>query len=175
MKIPPIPDNEEERLKALYSYKILDTAEEKVFNTIVSLAASICDVPISSVTLIDKDRQWFKASKGFEPGVRETPREIAFCGHTILQDEFFEIKDATEDPRFEDNPSVTGAPHIVYYGGVPILNPEGYKIGTLCVIDKKPRELTDLQKVQIKYLSEIAMALMEAKKHMGEELRAREA
>ncbi len=171
----PKPPEEEERLKELYKYHILDTAEEKIFDTIVHLAATICDVPLSSITLIDRDRQWFKSSIGFAPGLRETDRDPAFCSYTILSNGIFEIKDASTDERFRDNPFVTGEPNIRFYTGVPLISENGYKIGSLCVIDRKPKLLSEQQKVQLQQLSQIVMTLMETRKKMIGELSEREA
>ncbi len=144
MPIPaPTPPSEERRLAALYEYELLDTPSEDLFDSFTRLAARLCDTPISLITLVDRDRQWFKSSVGLD--VRETPREVAFCAHTILGDGPFEVRDASADPRFADNPLVTGDPEIRFYAGYPLRSTDGEAIGTVCVIDRKPRTLTPKQ------------------------------
>jgi diguanylate cyclase (GGDEF)-like protein/PAS domain S-box-containing protein len=137
------PENEKQRLEALQRLELLDTEPEPEFDELVKLAAAICGTPISLVTLLDERREWFKASIGLDAA--ETPREISFCSHTILQPDVFLVTDAEVDPRFADNPLVTGEPHIGFYAGIPITSPDGFAVGTLCVIDRKPRQLTQLQ------------------------------
>ncbi len=137
------PENEKQRLEALQRLELLDTAPEPEFDELVKLAAAICGTPISLVTLLDERRQWFKAAIGMDAA--ETPREIAFCSHTILQPDLFLVTDAAVDPRFANNPLVTGDPHIGFYAGIPITSPDGFALGSLCVIDRKPRQLTQLQ------------------------------
>jgi GAF domain-containing protein len=134
----PIPANDEDRLRALRELLILDTPPEKRFDRIVEFAASEFDVPIALISLIDRDRQWFKARVGLD--VCETSREISFCGHAILQPDLFEVLDATRDARFADNPLVVGAPFIRFYIGAPLQLPNGLTVGTLCLIDTRPRE-----------------------------------
>lgn len=136
----PLPPDEEARLDALRSYDVLDTLPEAVFDDLVFLAAYICRTPIALVSLVDRDRQWFKAKVGL--GAAETPRAHAFCAYAIHDPrETFIVRDASEDPRFATNPLVTGAPNIRFYAGVPLLTPEGVAVGTLCAIDRQPREL----------------------------------
>lgn len=139
------------RLNDVYNSQLLDTPEEKEFNEIVQLASALCNMPISLITLLDNDRQWFKARVGLD--VVETSREISFCGHAILQDELFEIPDALEDMRFFDNPLVLDGPEIRYYAGVPLVTESGSRLGTLCVIDRLPRSLTDSQRFALKVLA----------------------
>lgn len=136
----PLPPNEEQRLNELQRYAVLDTPSEKAFDNITDLAARIFRVPISTVTLIDKDRQWFKSCLGLE--TRETGRDIAFCSHAILGDEVMVVRDATEDERFVDNPLVIASPHIRFYAGAPVKTANGLNLGTLCIMDTKPRVLT---------------------------------
>jgi signal transduction histidine kinase len=140
----PIPANDAARLAALRSYDILDTEAEGSFDDVVHLAADLCDAPIALVSLVDEDRQWFKACCGLD--AQQTPRCDSFCGHAIVaSDGLFEVANALEDPRFFDNPLVAGAPHIRFYAGKPLVDEQGYRLGTLCVIDRRPRQLTDRQ------------------------------
>ena len=131
------------RVEALHSLGVLDSAPEQAFDDLVALASMICDAPISLVSLIDADRQWFKARRGLD--VQETPRSLAFCSHAIEQSGLFEVEDARLDPRFHDNALVTGAPNIRFYAGAPLVGAQGHSYGTLCVIDTKPRKLTEAQ------------------------------
>jgi diguanylate cyclase (GGDEF)-like protein len=142
---------EPERLAALHRLDLLDTAPEPEFDELVQLAAAICEVPIAMVTLLDERRQWFKASFGVP--FRETPRELAFCNHTIRQTGLLQVPDATLDPRFADNLVVTNDPHLRFYAGVPIASPDGFPLGTLCVLDVMPRQLSDLQAQTLRILA----------------------
>lgn len=141
MKIPDLPVNEETRLKSLRSLNIMDTPFEERFDRLTRLAKRLYDVPISLVSLLDDRRQWFKSSEGMN--VRETPREISFCGHAILGDELFIVNDTTTDERFSDSPLVLQEPYIRFYAGCPLRYLDGSKLGTLCIIDTKPRTLTE--------------------------------
>lgn len=141
---------------------MLDTPPERQFNALVEAVALVCDVPISLISLVDKDRQWFKANFGLD-GVSETPREVSFCGHAILGDGLFEVSDAAADPRFAENPLVTASPDIRFYAGVPLRMKNGAQIGTICVIDRKPRNLTDAQRAILIRLSEVAVQLLESR------------
>lgn len=142
-RITDISGDDTRRVNALRLYNILDTAVEKAFDDLTQLAAAICDVPISLVSFVDEHRQWFKSRTGLE--ISETPKEQAFCAHAILQSEIMVVPDATLDPRFAQNPLVTGAPEIRFYAGAPLKVTGDIQIGTLCVIDRKPRTLTDAQ------------------------------
>ena len=136
----PIPENEEERLKKLKSYEVLETAAEAVFDEITRTAADICETRISLISLIDDNRQWFKSKCGLEAS--ETGRDISYCGHAIMSDEVMIVEDATKDERFFDNPLLLGEPFVRFYAGAPLITPEGYRIGTLCVIDSEEKKLS---------------------------------
>lgn len=137
MQPPRIPDNENARLQALQLYKVLDTAPEDAFDSITQQAAQYFQVPIALISLVDANRQWFKSCVGL--GVSQTGREESFCGYTILSNKPFIIPDALADDRFRDNPLVVGAPFIRFYAGAPLITPEKFAIGTLCLIDTQPR------------------------------------
>lgn len=143
MQPAPIPDNEQARLAALYELLILDTPPEERFDKIARFAADEFDVPIVLITLVDTERQWFKASVGL--AVCETARDISFCGHAIMRPDIMVVPDALDDPRFADNPLVTGEPHIRFYAGAPLALPSGARLGTLCLIDRRPRTLDALE------------------------------
>jgi len=154
----PLPPDETQRLESLRRLNILDSAAEREFNDLTRLAAQICRVPISLVRLIDADRQWFKSKLGLEAS--ETPRDIAFCAHALVADEIFVVPDALEDERFADNPLVASEPHIRFYAGAPLVADDGEALGTLCVIDTKPRELNPEQKESLKALARQATTLL---------------
>ena len=151
-----IPKNETKRLAKLQSLDILDTLEEQAYDDLTFLAAQICETPISLVSLIDQSRQWFKSHYGLD--ARETPREYAFCGHAINQDGLLIVEDAALDDRFVDNPLVTGEPNIRFYAGAPLILENNIRVGTLCVIDRKPRVLTEKQKTSLEALSRQVVA-----------------
>ncbi|MGJ8653895.1 MAG: GAF domain-containing sensor histidine kinase [Opitutaceae bacterium] len=155
----PIPFNESARLKALQDLEILDTPPEPSYDEIVELVAQICEVPIALISLIDHSRQWFKAKVGLD--VDETAREFSFCAHCIMENKILEVRDASLDERFADNPLVTGEPHIRFYAGAPLYTESGIALGSLCVIDRKPRQLTDLQRNALLVLSNQVSAKME--------------
>ncbi len=159
MASAPIPVDELERLRALESYEILDTPADEVFDKITRLACTIFNVPIALVSLVDKERQWFKSRQGLS--ACETPREMAFCTHAILDSKVYVISDAAIDPLFLDNPLVTGDPNIRFYAGAPLIAPSGQKLGTLCIIDREPRSLTDEQKSMLQDLASLVMDELE--------------
>ncbi|MEE6250638.1 MAG: ATP-binding protein [Bdellovibrionota bacterium] len=158
MKAPVFPHDELERLDELESFEILDTEAQFEFDQLTELAQKLFNMPIVLVSLIDSERQWFKSKQGLE--ACETGRDVSFCGHAILGDEIFEIKNSMEDERFADNPLVTGDPRVIYYIGCPLKTPSGYKVGTLCMIDQKPNSLTDEQKQTFKVLADQVMSQM---------------
>jgi GAF domain-containing protein len=158
----PIPENEAQRLTALREYRILDTAAEKAYDDITRLAAYVCHVPITMISLVDESRQWFKSRLGVHQ--RETPRDVAFCAHAILQTDPMIVRDALKDARFADSSLVTRAPHIRFYAGFPLTSPEGYALGMLCAIDRKPRQLSPDQKKAMQALSRQVMALLELRR-----------
>jgi hypothetical protein len=162
MIIAALPVDETQRMEDLYSYDLLDSKPEADFDALVDLAAYICGCPISTITLVDKDRQWFKAQKGLD--ISETARKDSFCAHAILSDTIFEVQDASKDERFHDNPFVTGEHGIRFYAGCPILSPGGHKIGTICVIDHTPRKLTPQQEKALTQLSKQVSILIELRK-----------
>lgn len=142
MQVAAIPANESTRLAALYQLLILDTLPEERFDKIAAFAAQEFEVPIAVITLVDADRQWFKAKVGTE--VCETGRDVSFCAHAILHDDIMVVPDAAADARFVDNPLVTGEPHIRFYAGAPLTLASGLRLGTLCLIDRAPRTLDAL-------------------------------
>ena len=159
MKKAPTPENDQQRIGALNTYRVLDTMPEDRFDNITKIAAQLTDCPISLISLIDRDRQWFKSRFGLE--ATETPRDISYCGHAIMGDDIFIVEDATEDERFKDNPLCIEAPNVVFYAGVPLINKAGYKLGTLCVIDHKTRKIDDKQIESLKLLAQQVVELFE--------------
>jgi len=159
MRKPEIPVNESDRLVALNRYQILDTMPEQEYDDLTQLAADICNTPIALISLVDRDRQWFKSRVGLE--ATETPRDISFCGHAVAANETLNIPDATQDPRFADNPLVINDPSIRFYVGVPLKTPDNFTLGTLCVIDRQPRNLTPLQIQQLEALSRMVISQLE--------------
>jgi len=167
----PIPANDKKRLRVLWQYDLLDTMPEEVFDDLTELAARICEAPIALITLVDENRQWFKSKVGVT--INETSRDISFCGHAICQSDLFIIPDATKDNRFAHNPLVTSEPKIRFYAGMPLVTPDGHAIGTLCVIDKVPRELRPEQKQALRVLARHVMTQLELRRRSHELTHAR--
>ena len=156
----PVPENEAARLLELDELQLLDTLPEAVYDDIARLASVLCDTPMATITLVDTDRQWFKAKFGMAES--ETPRSMSFCAHAILSPgSLFEVSDASNDPRFSAYPNVTGSPHIRFYAGIPIVTESGQALGTLCVIDQKPRTLTRVQRDLLAVLARQVRALFD--------------
>ena len=158
----PIPTNEAARLAALKAYHVIATETERSYDDITILASHICNVPIAMISLVDEARLWFKSKVGLEQ--QQTSRDVAFCAHAILQTEPLIVKDATKDRRFADSALVTGEPHIRFYAGIPLVNPEGLALGTLCVVDHQPRRLSAAQQKALQALSRQVMALLELRR-----------
>jgi PAS domain S-box-containing protein len=163
MKKAPIPKDEARRKKALDSLKVLDTSPEGCFDKVTKIASSICETKIALVSLVDSERQWFKSKHGLE--VSETPRDISFCGHTILGTSIFEVQDTQKDPDFADNPLCVGFPGIRFYAGAPLITSDGYRVGTLCVIDQEPKKLTPLQRDTLTVLAQQVISILEMRLH----------
>lgn len=157
---PERPANEAQRLAALQRARVLDTPQEATFDDLVRIAAAICDVPMAIVSLVDAERQWLKARIGVD--VSETSRNDSFCAHAILDPEtVMVVPDAFDDPRFHENPLVVGAPYIRFYAGVPLLDPQGFPLGSFCVMDRRPRELDDDQNHALTALARQASRLID--------------
>jgi len=163
MQSAPARDDETAALAALHDLEVLDSGPEAEFDALVRAAALVCGVPISLISLIDAERQWFKANLGL-PGVTETPRELAFCAHAVLSDELFEVGDAASDTRFADNPLVVGDPSIRFYAGAPIRLGDGSRIGTICVIDRQPRQLDAMQREVLSCLGVVVSRALEGRR-----------
>jgi signal transduction histidine kinase len=172
MKIAPPTEDEATRLKTLYDYDVLDTEAEKILDDLTQLAAQTCNTPITLISLIDSNRQWFKSKVGLD--AQETSRDIAFCAHAIHQKGIFEVEDTLQDKRFFDNPLVTSAPNIRFYAGTPLVSPDGYAIGTLCVIDDKPNKLTHEQRQALEVLGRSVISQLELRKKIKELKQANE-
>ena len=171
MMIAAKPPNEEARLAALQSFHILDTPAEKAFDDLVRLASYICQTPVAMVSFVDRDRQWFKAKLGV--AVQETARDLAFCAHAILTPEdLLIVPDASLDERFSDNPFVTDAPNIRFYAGAPLVTASGMPLGTLCVVDHSPKELTPGQINALTVLRNLVVRELELHKRNSELLEA---
>jgi GAF domain-containing protein len=162
----PFPKNEKKRIAVLWQYDVLDTVPETMFDDLTELAASICEVPIALISLVDEDRQWFKSKVGLT--VKQTTRDISFCAHAILQKKLFIVPDATKDVRFKNNPLVTGTRKIRFYAGMPLTAPSGHALGTLCVLDRKPRQLRPEQKRALQILGRHVMSQLEMRRRIRE-------
>jgi GAF domain-containing protein len=158
------PANEEARVMALEKYAILDTDPEQAFDDLTLLASFVCKTPIALISLVDEDRQWFKSRVGIKAS--ETSRDIAFCSTAILQTDVFVVPDALEDERFRDNPLVVSDPNIRFYAGAPLINEDGYALGTLCVVDRSPRDLAPDQKDALKALSRLVLGQLEFRRNL---------
>jgi hypothetical protein len=158
----PLPEGEQARIETLRQFKVMDTEPEAVFDEVTRLAALITQTPTALITLVDSERQWFKSRFGFRP--RETPRDVSFCAHAILQPGPLVVKDALDDERFRDNPLVLKEPYIRFYAGFPLTSSEGHRLGTLCVLDRERRILFTEQLEAMESLSKVVMALLEARR-----------
>lgn len=167
--VAPLPENEFQRIARLRELNLLDTAPEMLFDLLVKLAAHVCDVPISLISLVDTKRQWFKANYGLE-GVTEMPRDIAFCAHAILSDVITEVRDARTDDRFVENPIVLSDPSIRFYAGAPLILSDGCVLGTLCVLDREPKKLTKRQRETLLQLSDIIVQCIEVRQQYNQSL-----
>ncbi|HTH47413.1 MAG TPA: ATP-binding protein [Candidatus Limnocylindria bacterium] len=165
--VAAVTDPERERLLALHRYRVLDTPPEANLDAIVLLAAQACGVPISQITLVDSDRQWFKASVGVT--ATQTPRDVSFCAHAIRGRALMVVPDAADDPRFAQNPLVLGEPRIRFYAGVPLVTPDNHALGTLCVIDRQPRELSPIQTMALEALARLVMSELELRRSLAEQ------
>lgn len=155
--------DEQKRLEALQEYEIMDTPPEEEYDSLTTLASRICGTPISLITLLDEERQWFKSAVGLE--IRETPIEYAFCSYAIHHpSEIMVVPDSRKDDRFSNNPFVTGEPHIVFYAGMPLVDEAGQALGTLCVLDTEERTLTPFQRTALQQLAKQVVRLMTLKK-----------
>lgn len=158
----PVPLNEKSRLAAVESYEILDTATDETFERITRLASAILQCPISVISFVDRDRQWFKSHHGLDAS--ETPRSASFCAHAILFDDVFVIEDATKDERFCNNPLVIGDPNIRFYAGAPLISPDGHKLGTLCTIDQVARQISSAERQVLRDLAAMVMNELELRR-----------
>lgn len=167
MRAAPLPQDEPARLEALARYEVLDSPPEQDFDDLTLLASHICETPQALISLVDRERQWFKSRIGVEE--TETPRQVAFCAHAILQDDVMIVPDTQKDERFADSPLVTSGPRIRFYAGAPLLTADGQALGTLCVSDHVPRQLTQEQMVALRALARQVVAQLELKRRLKQE------
>jgi two-component system NtrC family sensor kinase len=160
----PMPANETSRVAALQKYAILDTEPEQAFDDLALLASYVCQTPIALISLVDENRQWFKARVGL--GISETSRDVALCSTAILQNDVFVVSDTLKDERFRNNPLVVSEPRIRFYAGAPLITEEGHALGTLCVIDRTPREISSAQKDALAALSRLVLGQMEFRRNL---------
>lgn len=165
MSVPSHP--EEHRLASLRNLAVLDTEPESAFDAIARMATQVCGVPIAMVTLVDAQRQWFKANVGL-PGLTQTPRDLAFCDYVIQSAELLEVPDARDDPRFRAHPMVAGEPGIRFYAGAPLRLADGATVGALCVMDRKPHSLTSVQRTLLGSLCDIVVETLELRRSLLE-------
>jgi len=158
------PDSDAARVAALEKYAILDTEPEQAFDDLTLLASYVCKTPIALISLVDEDRQWFKSKIGLS--VSETPRQVAFCSVAIQHPDVMVVPDTLQDERFRDNPLVLSEPRIRFYAGAPLINEDGYALGTLCVIDQTPRQITQDQKEALQALSRLVLAQLEFRRNL---------
>ena len=163
----PFPENEAKRLEVLQKYDILDTLPELSFDDITRLASSICGTPVALISLVDSERQWFKSKKGLE--IEQTPRDISFCSHAILEPDILVVPDTRKDERFSNNPLVTGSENIRFYAGSPLVTAKGEALGTLCVIDRSPRNLDEMQQESLRALARQVMSQLELRRYINEQ------
>lgn len=163
--IAPIPENENQRLEWLRQCSILDTVPEAAFDKAAQMAAELCCVPTAAINLVDQNRQWSKAAVGQDK--KQDSRDVSFCAHTILQPDLLVVPDARSDHRFADNPLVTGKPHIRFYAGAPLITSEGFGIGSLCVVDRVPRQLSEEQTVMLQLLAGQIVGRIELLRHVA--------
>jgi two-component system, NtrC family, sensor kinase len=161
-KLAQVPDTA--RVAALEKYAILDTEPEQAFDDLTLLASYVCKTPTALISLVDENRQWFKSKVGM--AANETPRQVAFCSVAIQQPDVMVVPDTLKDDRFRDNPLVLSDPHIRFYAGAPLVNEDGYALGTLCVIDQTPRDITSDQKEALQALSRLVLAQLEFRRNL---------
>ena len=160
----PMPAHDRDRVASLQKYAILDTEPEQAFDDLTLLASFVCKTPIALISLVDEDRQWFKSKIGLD--AKETPREIAFCSAAIQQSDVMVVPDTLQDDRFRNNPLVLSGPRIRFYAGAPLINDEGYALGTLCVVDRTPREFGADQKEALQALGRLVLAQLKFRRNL---------